>query len=55
MSVYTRAGQRSQVLVDRPITASTMPSTVPISADVTARINVLSRPVFSRSGKTCQM
>ncbi len=50
MSVYTRAGQRSQRERDSPARASSMPSTVPMTPDASARISVFGRPVFSRSG-----
>ncbi len=53
MSVYTRAGQRSQRDLEMPATASAMPRTRPMTEALTVRINVFGRPVLKRSGMAC--
>jgi len=50
MSVYTRAGHRSQRDGEMPATASAMPSTRPITEALTVSINVFGSPVLNRSG-----
>jgi hypothetical protein len=53
MSVYTRAGQRSQRDREMPATASSMPSTTPMMLALNVSINVFGRPVLNRSGIAC--
>ncbi len=53
MSVYTRAGHRSQRAREMPATASAIPSTRPMTLALTVRINVFGSPVLNRSGTAC--
>jgi len=53
MSVYTRAGHRSQWAREIPATASAIPSTKPMTLALTVRINVFGSPVLNRSGTAC--